>query len=205
MNAKRNLIPFSPFSPFVLFFLSHYFTFPYLFLFFFISCALSLLLLSYRDKKPQCLFCRSSQKKKGIIFSPGYKGSPTRSPILAVLPSYSELCCFYLPSAWGSIWFFPPRSSSQWKEHSQHRTALLGHTSTTIIPCSALQHQLQIVGKLLEGKRICSTSPKTQIEIHDKLNEWLIHHQELFFQSSKSNSRQGSLLSKMVASLQVPR
>lgn len=144
-------------------------------------------------------------KKKGIIFSPGYKGSPTRSPILAVLPSYSELCCFYLPSAWGSIWFFPPRSSSQWKEHSQHRTALLGRTSTTIIPCSALQHQLQIVGKLLEGKRICSTSPKTQIEIHDKLNEWLIHHQELFFQSSKSNSRQGSLLSKMVASLQVPR
>lgn len=68
MNAKRNLIPFSPFSPFVLFFLSHYFTFPYLFLFFFISCALSLLLLSYRDKKPQCLFCRSSQKKRDHFF-----------------------------------------------------------------------------------------------------------------------------------------
>lgn len=75
-------------------------------------------------------------KKKGIIFSPGYKGSPTRSPILAVLPSYSELCCFYLPSAWGSIWFFPPQviisvegaftaQSSSAGAHQHHHHSLL--------------------------------------------------------------------------------
>lgn len=33
----------------------------------FISCALSLLLLSYRDKKSQNLFCRSSQKRAPVF------------------------------------------------------------------------------------------------------------------------------------------
>lgn len=152
-------LPFHLLSFNLFFFLSHYFTFPYLFLFSFISCALSLLLLSYINKKSQCLFCRSSQKKKDL-FSPGYEGSPTRSPNISSSSLIFRALVVLFAQCMRLHLFFPRSSISA---EGAFTAQLCWGTPAPPPPPALLsspKHQMQVVGKLLEGERICSTSPK---------------------------------------------
>ena len=81
MNAKRNLTPSSPFSPFVLYplFLSHYFTFPSLFWFFFPLLAVLCHCCNFflQREAIKIFVLQTIPKKKGSVFPVG-QGKPWR-------------------------------------------------------------------------------------------------------------------------------
>lgn len=170
MNARRNLIPFSPSSPFVF----QPFFFPvsllHLSLSLFvplISCALSLLLLSYRDKKSQCLFCRTSQKK-GSVFSRVQRKSHKITHISSS-SSYSSLVFLFVQCTRFHL-FFPSLSTSplQWKEHSQNSTTAQGSTAGThhhpLLCSPALSARCRWLENSWNERESAVQAPKTQIQ-----------------------------------------
>lgn len=144
--------------------------------------------------------------KKGIIFSPRVQGKSHKITHISSSSLIFRALVFLFAQCMRLRLFFPPGHHLSGK--SIHSTEQLCW-GTPAPPSSSPALLSSISCRRWENswkeRESAVLAPKTQIEIHDEWTTHLAYHQELFFQSSKSNSRQGSLLSKMVASLQVPR